>query len=166
MSTLRVNNMLDVSGLGPTYAPGHIVQVVQWRRPANESGTSNSLLTSTTATYTTFMSATITPKSATSKILVNTSFYVYNSSSTATTGESRLLRGTTYIDGLTYSSAYNLGNTFIGSHMSVLDSPATTSPVTYNVQGMRTGGASSLQFGYADSGGTEHASITLFEVAA
>ena len=111
------------------------------------------------------MSATITPRFSTSKILVNTSFYVYNGSGTATSGESRLLRDSTYIDGLTYSSAYNLGNTFIGSHMSVLDSPGTTSPVTYNVQGMKGGGSSVLYFGYADSGGTEHASITLLEIA-
>lgn len=148
--------------LGQSY--GTVLQVVQWRRPANESGSSTSLLISSSSTFTTFMSASITPKFSTSKILVDVSFYCYNSSSTATNGESRLLRDSTYIDGLTYSSFYNTGNTFVGSHMKVLDSPNTTSTITYNVQGMKTSGPN-IYFGYADSGGTEHASITLTEIA-
>ena len=164
MSTLRVNNMTNVGGTASTYAPGHIVQVVQWRRPATEGSGQGTLLVTNSSSFSTFMSASIVPKFSTSKILVNVSFYVYNGSTTASSGESRILRDATYIDGLTYSSSYNLGNTFIGSHMSVLDSPNTTSQITYNVQGMKSSG-NTLQFGYADSGGTEHASITLMEVA-
>ena len=151
------------NSLGQPY--GSVLQVVQWRRQAIDGTGGSSLLISSANTYSTFMSASITPKFATSKILVLVNFYTYNSSAAAVSGKSRVTRNGSMIDILTYASFYNLVNFFELSSYNILDSPNTTSTVLYEVQGARTSGSSSVQFGYADSGGTEHASITLMEIA-
>jgi hypothetical protein len=160
-STMRFDKWEN--SLGQPY--GSVLQVVQWRRQPLEGAGGSSLLASSSGTFSTFMSASITPKFFTSKILVLVNFYTYNSSGGAVSGKSRVTRNGSMIDILTYSSFYNLGNFFEESSYTILDSPNTTSSVLYEVQGARGGGAGAVLFGYADSGGTEHASITLIEIA-
>lgn len=63
MSTLRVNNLTDSGGTGPTYATGHTIQTV------SANLTANAITTSTTYVDT-GLSVTITPKSASSNILI------------------------------------------------------------------------------------------------
>jgi hypothetical protein len=65
MSQLRVNNINNVGGTGPAYQPGSVVQVV-----TATSGFVNQSFTSSTPVALTGLSATITPKFANSKILI------------------------------------------------------------------------------------------------
>jgi len=116
---------------------GNVIQVVQ--------GTTSTQVSVTTGGYTdTTLTATITPSSASSKILVlvNQAFYT-SISSGSQYGGMRLLRGSTVIlypaefggvpidfgVGLYGNAVYNRGS------INYLDSPATTSATTYKTQG-------------------------------
>jgi len=156
-----IKNSLDsadtVAFAGGIYAPGSVIQVVQ------------STLTSTpTSTSTSFadtgLSVTITPKSASSKILVQAD---YGTGSSASAGGLiiQLLRGSTvlFYRGASYSgsaSTYGVGG------FSHLDSPATTSSITYKVQ-YKTQSASSTAYFNSAYGGYPNptAHITAMEIA-
>jgi len=146
-------------------AGGKVLQVV--------SGTST---TATTVTSTTTygdlgLSLSITPTSATSKVMVFICQNIYNSRASAgSVGYAiRLMRDATavftpaignYQSGyISYSTSGNWGihNTF---NMSYLDSPATTSAITYKTQGLCNGGSVIGQ----DSG--NGSSIVLMEIGA
>jgi len=160
MSTLRVNNMTNVGGTGPTYAPGHVIQT----QSLTVRLTSTSTSTSFAATP---LTLAITPKSATSKILVTISgtMQVANSGNAgigtiyrgASSGElgTNLAVTETY---MTWTSA-PAASTSSGIAASKLDSPNTTSPVYYT---WVFRGNTSGQAVYA----WENHTITLQEVAA
>lgn len=65
MSQLRVNNITNAGGSGPSYQPGSVVQVI-----TATSGFTNQSFTSSTPVALTGLSATITPKFSNSKILI------------------------------------------------------------------------------------------------
>jgi hypothetical protein len=159
MSQLRVNTVTDVSGTGSTYAPGHVVQVVQ--------GTTSTVVTTTSSSFSdTGLTATITPKLATSKILVLTqqSHQVAKDAVTSVETETRLLRDSTTISTQRIGHLDNANNTYrvfygVTSH-SILDSPNTTSAVTYKTQqSANTTAFSNSQFNNYPS------TITLMEIA-
>jgi hypothetical protein len=127
--------------------------------------------TSTTTTSSTFsdtgLTATITPKFATSKILVIVSqngIYKYAGN---TYLQLRLLRNSTTIINLESLGAYNNATTAFGvnaSSTNYLDSPATTSATTYKTQ--FCSGDNVSQIGVQTLNGTQPAStITLMEIA-
>lgn len=162
MSTLRVNNLTNVAGDGPTYAKGMVVQVV--------NATTSTVVSSTTNTFAdTGLTATITPKFSTSKILVVANQAGLNKASGNTFIGLNLLRGGTilkYVE--TYATAV-IASTYVaeanigGVGISYLDSPATTSPVTYKTQFNNGGNASTVSVQYTGNGATS--SITLMEIA-
>ena len=160
MSTLQVENLI-----GPTsgsnankviipsgqtlYAPGHVIQVV------NNIQTTSLSSTSTTFADVSGLTVNITPKSSTSKFLVEAQ--VNNlSTNTGTLVTLRLVRDSTVIAGHSSGSgiADSTGsfitggggdaetNTYTGGNprkvnggaISFLDSPSTTSALTYKVQ--------------------------------
>lgn len=149
-----------------TPAGGKILQVV--------SGTTNTATTIATTTYTdTTLTATITPSSTSSRILVIHSQWVDCSrTSTDRMGVStRLVRGSTTLNTWGPESLFIVAN---GANSIILrgvisghwvDSPASTSALTYKTQGQTT---------YTDSGATStwnHATsgtaqITLMEIGA
>jgi hypothetical protein len=93
-------------------------------------------------------SATITPTSATSKILVLVSGSVYVFGGTSPTiGVTTVYRGSTNLSGsgtakfMTETGYSSTGDTG-AVHMSFLDSPASTSALTYRVYAGVTGGGS------------------------
>jgi hypothetical protein len=121
------------------------------------------------------LTCNITPSSATSKILVFTSQnYEVNRLNDSASGSIRLMRGATavYSVGATYEGmgAYGSGNTAqtvqrtIAS-LAYLDSPATTSTLTYKTQGRvnDTGFSGTLYF-QVNSNATS--SIILMEIGA
>jgi len=152
MSTLRVNNMTNVGGTGPTWEPGNIVQVVYGSYSTETSTTSTSYVSSG-------LTATITPKFATSKILVAVSNDVTVSSAVAAL---TMFRGTVSGTNLAPGTS-GFGRSYGEQVLSweYLDSPATTSPVTYTL-GFKTLTSGTV---YAQNGSTP-GSITLMEVAA
>ena len=107
-------------------ASGKVLQVV--------TATYSTNFTTTSTTYVdTGMSATITPTSATSTILVLHNGN-YNQTSAASAVNIRLLRGATNIK--TYNAqGYTNNNLFRGEITLIkMDSPATTSATTYKIQ--------------------------------
>ena len=143
MSTLRVDNLNARTGTTiavPTgtklYIPGGVVQVVQTVKTDTFSTTSTSF------TDVTGLSASITPTSANSKILVICRFT--HGRSTQTTGvHFRLTRGGSAIFVGDASGSRNLAATGshyldyynqIGETISYLDSPSSTSSTTYALQ--------------------------------
>ena len=132
-----------------------ILQVVQ--------ATTVSQTASTSGTYAnTALVASITPQSNTSKIYAMVSGSCF-SSSAATTLSLRLVRDTGSITVLqiadTVSSA---GSIACGYNFSFLDSPATTSSISYRTQLARSAGAG---VAYDEINGST-TTLTLFEVSA
>jgi len=120
-----------------TGAPGTVAQVVQ--------ATFNSRSSTTSASFVnTAVTASITPTSATSKVLVliNGQVYAYKASNGAT-GDFQIVRNSTAVlvcDGTTGNFAFGTkvgSSTVESAHIistAYLDSPATTSSVTYKLQ--------------------------------
>jgi hypothetical protein len=174
MSQLRVNTITNAGGTGSTYAPGHVVQVVSTAK------TDTLALSTSTYTNLTGLTATITPSSASSRILVIFDVKGHADVSLVTNIQLRLVRGTTpiYIGDLGGSRTRatfgglisNAAFTQEQASGVFLDSPATTSAITYAVQG-RTDTAAALfinrSYGDSDADGRTRtaSSITLMEIA-
>lgn len=155
MSTLRVNNMTNVGGTGPTYAPGHVIQAV-----STTVSTQFSLSSSAWVDVTNFF-ATITPKYASSKILIIASVPMETSASDSIVSGT-IVRGTTNLGNGNYGFGYVWGlASRIGapSSFSYLDSPATTSAITYKINARSTTSAGLI------CGGSTPGTITLMEIA-
>jgi len=157
-SELRVDKIIPTAGV-PTGGGGGVVQVKQFTLTNTANGgflmsTSSSSFTSTP------LLLAITPKFSTSKILINVNTSSYNGGSGHTAYT--IYRDSTNIGGSTYGMA-----DFTGSHnwrpfsMMFLDSPSTTSSVTYRVYGRTTN--NTLYFG---GDGDMINAITLMEVSA
>ena len=136
MSTLKTNTIQAATGStvnvasGQVFtAPGHVIQVVQ--------STSQSAFTSTSTSYVdTGRSVEITPKFATSKVLVTVSATM-SASAINVQPVFTIYRDSTNLE---VTSNRGFGQTFNGagsSHMmlgcSFLDSPNTTSQVSYKI---------------------------------
>lgn len=134
MSTLYVDNLQPNLGSGVSI-PGHVVQVVQ-------SESSTETLTTSTSYVDTNLFATITPKSASSKILVNISaaFFIESTTTTLFELQSNITRNGASIKNfnrqIILRAAASGGFLGIGSHNTLiyLDSPASTSELTYRLQ--------------------------------
>ena len=132
---------------------GVVLQVVQTNSTSSTSTTSTSFVA-------TGFSASITPKSTTSKILVqvNSASYV---NTTGVVFYLQLYRGTTPI-GNPVSATYLINALVTGTiSFSFLDSPATTASTTYNIYAYVTNGSYQGTLGWNNSPTT----ITLMEIA-
>ena len=146
-SQLRVDKIVPVDGV-PSGGGGGIIQVVQ--------GTSTTATTIDSQSYmATDLSATITPKFNTSKILIQTTQVSDNSSGGRQLYLTiqRSIGGGSYsniIGGSEggYSASYDAGDRCIETaNITFLDSPATTSAVTYKVYGKNSGSGYSTAVG-------------------
>lgn len=149
MSTLRVNNLVNEGGTGPTYAPGHIIQ-------SHTITSSNQSTTSTT--YQTWVSKVITPKSSNSKILCSVNISQAYIDAARGTGYWAIFRDGVSIFEMALESQAASACLLYGSFQ-YSDSPNTTSAVTYEVKYRRSTNCTYLQ-----SGGTS--SFVIQEVAA
>ena len=157
-SELRVDKIVPTDG-APTGGGGGIVQVKQFTLTNTANG--GFLMSTSSSSFTaTPLLLAITPKFSTSKILINVNTSSYNGGSGHTAYT--IYRDSTNIGGSTYGMA-----DFTGSHnwrpfsMMFLDSPSTTSSVTYRVYGRTTN--NTLYFG---GDGDMVNAITLMEVSA
>jgi hypothetical protein len=162
----RTLNLPDNSGTVLTSATttgfpaGSVIQVV--------SATHGTQVSSSTDTFVdTGLTASITPTSATSKILVivNQAGCEKSSANSASSLDIRLLRNSTNI--LTFAGALAETNTAIRNVVSagacLLDSPATTSSVTYKTDFRSRNNTASVSVQYAN---ISTSSIVLMEIAA
>jgi hypothetical protein len=161
MALTKINNntLSAVTTLPAAIATGDVLQVVSAR-----TGTQ---VTSTTTTYIdTGVTASITPSSASSKILVmvQQSFAKYGGD---TYGNFRVYRDATEIGGTipskdvgnTASAATNILGT--GFSCSILDTPSSTSSLTYKTQFNNGANAGTTAVQYDSGSGY----ITLMEIA-
>ena len=160
-----VLNLPAVSGtIITTGSPqsGSVLQVVNVT-DATERSSSSSTFADTGLT------ATITPKFATSKILVLVSQNGCGKQTNNTYIFLRLLRDSTTISNLERSGGYdNSANpNFFGSISTCyLDSPATTSSITYKTQYASGNNNAAVYVGAATGGVISMSTITLMEIAA
>lgn len=141
-SIIKVDTIQTAAGGTPTAASlglnttGSVLQVVR--------ATSTTQSTNTTATYAdSNLSASITPSSTSSKILVavDQTIYVYRQTNDTNGCNVRILRGSTSVYENQRAAITNMGTAangyqelYIVLNFSYLDSPATTSAVTYKTQ--------------------------------
>ena len=137
---------------------GVVLQVVGATTTAQTSTTSTSFVT-------TNLTASITPKFSTSKILILVNGGMVNFNTSGSQIRTTIYRNSTNLGSSTLGMAeYYVasgGQVQMPTSMSFLDSPATTSSTSYTMY-MRSGGGESIQFN-ADAVTT---SITLLEIAA
>ena len=179
-SELRVDKIVPTSGV-PTGGGGGITQVVF----AENNNVQSFSFNNSVFDPQTVCSATITPKLNTSKILVHCSagVFVDGHNNAAYEFSLHLKRGSTLIGGNTQSSHFRGTNVLFSATNSIecahtgtfffMDSPATTSAVTYNLclQGgesatygvCRSKGSGGTKYNFQNSSGTN---ITLMEISA
>ena len=130
---------------------GTVLQVV--------TGTTNTQTSTGSGTYSDVgLSATITPKSSSSKVLVFAQINWYNAGTNKTTFN--LVRGSTQINE-TNPLGGDANNLDGGHFLTLLDSPATTSATTYKVQFKTSGSA-----GYFRASSVAFCPIYLMEISA
>ena len=135
---------------------GSVLQVVSVANSTSQS-TTNTSFTNTS------LAASITPKSATNKILIIVNFAGYDAGGASVNWFATIQRGTTNLGSATYGlgTIYNSAGGLQGAFgISYLDSPATTSSTTYSFAYAKSGGTAYLNFN------GETSTITLLEIAA
>ena len=162
-SELRVDKIIPTAGV-PTGGGGGIVQTI--------IGTDNrEQINFTTASETTLMTATITPKSTSSKILVIVTCAGVGAQS-GTVWRMRLYRtvGGSRTDLPAIADYVNLQGSNGDTHYpctSQIDSPSTTNAVTYTVSGERRSGSGNMYFNHQGGHSDEaESNIVLMEVSA
>ena len=160
-------NVLTVSGGIPSWAApagggGKVLQVINATYDVEKGN-------STTTYADTFLEATITPSSATSKVLVLVSQNGVAKSVADTANKLRLMRGATQIlefeGGAGYTGSALFNN--VGSvSTNYLDSPNTTSATTYSTQFARNTAAGTVYVQTDGASGNSTSTITLLEIGA
>ena len=153
MSILKVDTINEKTSGNGVHIAGHVIQVVQ--------GTSTSyLVAGSNDTYIdTGLTAAITPKFASSKILaLHSSSIVTNSTADFIL---RLLRGSTNIHQLNFYSTTSTYYSLTGAFQ-YLDSPSTTSATTYKIQVYKN--ANDVLYNYNNEV-TSKSTLTLMEIA-
>ena len=155
-SGANANKIIVPSGQ-TLYAPGHILQVIS-------ASTTTNVAVATTSWTDTTLSASITPTSSDSKILIVLTQHVYHS---RYGGSLRILRDATsiYEPSAIYAIYNDTGaDTGIREYVTInyLDAPASTSSLTYKTQFAHyTGGSTN----YLQASGMFQSDITLMEIA-
>jgi hypothetical protein len=130
-------NTITIPSGQTLHAPGHVIQTVYHETTSQVAGGS-----STGSYFDCGMALNITPKFATSKILVNVTMRLFTQPGCNAIVRTR--RDTTNIHAIArYGLSDNEGSVGDGEYYvcHVLDSPATTSQISYNVQvGRQSGG--------------------------
>ena len=153
---------------------------VKWATPAGGgkvlqvvAATYSTTQTTTSGTYAdSSLTATITPSSASSKVLVMVDTNgILGTGSTNARGGLRLLRGATVLSYISTGLAYFVGgggnsNGGFGASIAYLDTPATTSATTYKTQVNNNGGAGTIYFQFDDGTNGTTSSIVLLEIGA
>lgn len=155
MSKIYVDEIAGIASPSTVAIPGHVIQVVTDVRTSNTTTSSTSFVTAN-------HSATITPTSASSKILILNSGAVYNTLSNAGV-DTTIYRGATNLATNGFGYLYNGTGGDGGGTASIMyvDSPSTTDATTYTVYfRVRSRGV-----GYYPAGNPLHATITLMEIA-
>ena len=156
---------LDAADLTGTVAAarlpaGSVIQVVNYSVQANQTS-----ISTTNTWYDTPLSKSITPTSATSKILVLVEQHHWVVGQHAT-GLVRLLRDATEISSKASGQYGGTLEVSVIGDFAYLDSPATTNAITYKTQCLLASGSTRMDIQASRGGVWQRASITLMEIAA
>ena len=159
---VTVDGLLIKDGVIPSSGlpAGSVLQVVNATNASTVSSASNTFID-------TGLTASITPKFSTSKILVTVYINGASKLSSNTVCGLKLLRNSTDILLFESSAGYNgttTNNSSATSGCEFLDSPATTSSITYKVQMCSLGNVGTA-YTNLTAGGTTTSTITLTEIA-
>lgn len=160
-STLTVDSTSGITFPNSTTqaSAGVVLQVVQATTTTYTTASSTSYVDTT-------LTASITPKFSTSKILIMVNQAIGTSGS-GNVGNIKLVRNSTDIQTWGFGIFYTGSSDLYGySSNNYLDSPATTSAVTYKTQFNRQGGTGTTRVQYSDANGNQVSTITLMEIAA
>ena len=170
-STSNTNTRLGIGSTGQvlTVASG----LPSWATPAGGSkvvqiiaATTTTAVSNSTSTFAdTTLTATITPTSATNKVLVFVSQNGIQKGTSDTALDLKLLRASTslgYIEGLLKTN--DTGAISASCSLSILDSPATTSATIYKTQFMSQGNSAAVAVQQYVSSQTTTSTIILMEV--
>ena len=158
VTTAKVASGAITRSLLPT---GSILQTVQV--------TTDQQVENAYSSETTLLTASITPTDSNNKIMVHVNCCGTGSRGTGTSFSLRIKRGSTRIWAISNYGGYATGSgaeTYPSAMY--LDSPATTSAVTYTLTGTRTNGGDNCYFNHMNSSGTGSqagSSMTLMEIA-
>ena len=169
--TLNNNSLSSVTEL-PAGVGGKVLQVVQTVKTDDFSAS----LATDTVTDITGLSASITPSSTSNKILVSYDIHIHT---TAGAGKIQLMRDSTKICINTSTSGFEAQTSMAHNDavfsmtvtsMSFLDSPSTTSSITYKPQASHSSGATQTVYvnrpeTTASRHGRVTSQITLMEIA-
>ena len=159
MSTLKVDNVTSRADSTP-YIPGMILQVVTVTTPVNFNTTATTFVT-------TGLSATLTPKSISSKFLITlqgtVSLNNAQAQGNAIGAQFKFYRSGEYLDQLasysnyagvspSHDSAYILNYDSQTVNVTVIDEPATTNEITYHVDTAADSGANYMGWNSAPAG--------------
>ena len=133
MSTLFVDTINEKTTNNGVYIPGHVLQVKETK--------STTRTTTSSTSYVDFLTVSITPSSTSSKILIDARLYVgtnwwNNRSKFAIARDSTIITGNSG-DLWPWQYGADSGNSvyeFMLNTVILLDSPATTSAITYKAQ--------------------------------
>ena len=158
MSKIYVDEIAGIASPSTVAIPGHVIQVV--------TAELNSQINVATSSETNLFSASITPSSATSKILVMSSIQAYVGGSTSSEwfyislrrdgASGLLLQQKIFYRDSGYFKASPNNHTFV-------DSPNTTSSQTYAITAARDSGSDTLNFNSGSNYGPS--TLTLMEIA-
>ena len=137
MIQIKVDSIVPRGGLPAGATGGGVIQTIQ--------STRTDFVSTTSSSYTDYMSLTITPQSSSSKILcLFSAFECTDAGDGNTYSQYKLMRGSTHIyagdqsgSGLSGSAGrYGRQNNFKSDHFGItfIDSPSTTSATTYKIQ--------------------------------
>jgi len=129
MSILRTNQITNTAGTGSPNIPGGVLQVVSHKNSAPNSTASATFVATNSA-------VTITPKSTTSKIFIQTNAPLYGNNNNAHI-YTTIYRDSINLNGTAELQLFATGSDAMGrwcnGSMQFLDSPNTTSVITYTV---------------------------------
>jgi len=158
VSTLKVDKIEGRSVADTIAIPGHVIQVVQ-------STSDTEVLVNVAATWTSLMTANITPSSSTSKVLIMCSAASLQRNS-QTIGY-RISRGASVLQ---LQAMYSVDPTYLAGNslsLNYLDSPATSSLVTYTWEAYNHTATTPLYWNYDNSDlESTNATMILMEIAA
>ena len=160
MALTKINNntLSEVTTLPSAIATGKVLQVVTATDTTQRNTTSTSFVTASNT-----LSVNITPSSSSNKIFLTTTFASYNNNTGKSMGAT-IFRDSTDIGNGTWGllNRYDDTGRTIGAStaLTVLDSPSSTSEITYQVY-FKTESGGNAYFNYD---GTK-SSITAFEIA-
>tara|TARA_B000000532_G_scaffold185768_1_gene151865 strand:+ start:215 stop:700 length:486 start_codon:yes stop_codon:yes gene_type:complete len=160
MSELRTNRIVPRDGL----ASGCYGGIIQVKQVTTDQQVENAF-----SSETTLLTLAITPTRSDSKILVCVNCCGVGTRGTGTSFSLRIKRDSTHIWAIGNYGGYATGSGAEAYPSAMyLDSPATTSAVTYTFTGTRTNGGDNCYFNHMNSSGVGSqagSSMTLMEVS-